>query len=468
MIFYSFTFAIFFILVIAAMQLTKTERQQHIVFLLANAVFYGYWNVRFLALIAVVIAVIYFCALQYEVKNKNIYVAIPVMVCLGILGICKYMNFFIASFCTAFGVKGTHTISIILPLGISFYLCQALSYVLDVKNGTIVAEKNIIKLAVYISFFPQIISGPIVKAHDFLPQLSKIHRVKKANVYEGLLLFMTGLTKKIVFADRIGVAVDAVYEAPLAYSSVSVVWAVIGYAMQIYCDFSGYSDMALGIAKIMDFDLGKNFDLPYIARNLSDFWRRWHISLSSWFRDYVYIPLGGSRAGKAKTYFNLFITLLLSGLWHGASWTYVVWGALHGLGAVAHRIFKNCCGNTFDAGDNSRIRINAVEALSVVANFIFVAMLWVVFRADTMEQAMQVYRGMFRTGGIFYVNVYVVVYTVIIFVEHLMGKLKNKGHACALKLDIDRFGGKVILCTWIWLIVIFMYVGDSSFIYAQF
>jgi alginate O-acetyltransferase complex protein AlgI len=294
MTFYSIAFAVFFLILIIIMQLTKSEKQQHIVLLIANTVFYGYWDIRFLGLLAFVITVCYFCAFRYDNNKKNIYIGIPVASCLIILCICKYLNFFIETFCNAFGIAEAHTLQIILPLGISFYIFQALSYVFDVKKGVFKAERNIVKLAVYISFFPQIISGPIVKARDFLPQLERMHRVKKVNVYAGIQLFVMGLTKKIVFADRIGVAVDAVYKAPLAYNNISILWAIIGYSLQIYCDFSGYSDMAIGIARILDFELCPNFDLPYIAKNPSDFWRRWHISLSSWFRDYVYIPLGGT------------------------------------------------------------------------------------------------------------------------------------------------------------------------------
>ena len=337
-----------------------------------------------------------------------------------------------------------------------------MSYMFDVKKETISAEKDFIKLATYISFFPQITSGPIVKAHDFLPQLDRVHRIKKSNVYEGIQLFVLGLTKKVVFADRIGVAVNAVYSAPLAYNNISIFWAIIGYSLQIYCDFSGYSDMAIGIAKVLDFDLGKNFDLPYLAKNPSDFWRRWHISLSSWFRDYVYIPLGGSRAGKGKTYRNLFVTMLLSGIWHGANWTFIVWGVLHGAGSAVHKIFRDIKGKT-----DKRTNL-AVSFICIVGNCIFVALLWVVFRATDMGQAMEVLSGLFRMTGITYINVYVVIYFVIIAVVHILGAIKNNGHAFEEKLDLDTFKGQFILFTWIFLIIAFMYVGDSAFIYAQF
>jgi alginate O-acetyltransferase complex protein AlgI len=333
--------------------------------------------------------------------------------------------------------------------------------VFDVKKGLIQAENNFIKFAVYISFFPQITAGPIVKAHDFLPQLDKVHRIKRDNVYAGLQLLVLGLTKKLVFADRIGVAVDAVYDAPLAYNNISIIWAIIGYAIQIYCDFSGYSDMAIGIARILDFDLGKNFDLPYLAKNPSEFWRRWHISLSSWFRDYIYIPLGGGREGKVKAYRNIFVTMLLSGIWHGANWTFFIWGALHGLGSVVNKMFKNIMGK-------SNKENNVVHMASVVVNTVFVALLWVIFRSDNMGQALEIFKGIVRWKGITYVNVYVVIYFIIIVFEHILGAVKNGGHAIEPNINLNRFNGRVIFFTWIFLIIVFMYVGDSAFIYAQF
>lgn len=464
MSFYSLTFIIFFAIVLLLMQCSRTIKQQNTVFLFANIVFYSYWDIRFLILLAIVIFTCYVCMREYEEKKKRIFIMIPIIVCLLILGVCKYLNFFVGSFCQAFGITGIHTLKIILPLGISFYLFQALSYVLDVKKGIIVAERDIIKLVVYISFFPQIISGPIVKAHDFLPQLEYIHKIKKENIYTGVQLFVLGLTKKVVFADRIGVAVDAVYSAPLAYNFVSIFWTIIGYSVQIYCDFSGYSDMAIGIAKIMDFDLGKNFDLPYLARNPSDFWRRWHISLSSWFKEYIYFPLGGSRTGKAKTYRNLFVTMLLSGLWHGANWTFIIWGGFHGIGSAVHKMFYDIIGDKEKNKNDNHV----VNVCCVFGNFIFVSLLWVVFRSVDMKQAVQIFTGLFRTTGITYVNVYVVIYSIIICITHCFGVFKNNGHAVSTALDLECNEGQFLFFVWVFLVISFMYVGDSAFIYAQF
>jgi alginate O-acetyltransferase complex protein AlgI len=462
MIFYSIHFAVFFTVLLFLTHISKSCKQQHIVFLLANMIFYGYWDFRFLFMLMALITVCYYCAIAYQESKKSVFIILSITVCLGLLGVFKYLNFFVDSFCFAFGIEGSHTLQLILPLGISFYLFQALSYVLDVRNERISAERNFIKLAVYLSFFPQITSGPIVKAHDFLPQLDRVHYIKKANVYSGLILFLLGLTKKIVFADRIGIAVNAVYSAPLAYNGISIIWAIIGYSMQIYCDFSGYSDMAIGIARILDFDLGKNFDLPYLSKNPSEFWRRWHISLSSWFRDYVYIPLGGSRVGKVKTYRNLFITMVLSGFWHGANWTFVIWGTFHGIALSTHKVFIDF---SKKVKKSSGILGNL---FSCALNFIFVSLLWVIFRAANMGQVFEILSGLFRSTGVTYVNVFVVVYFIIIVIINVVSVIKNGGQAFTLNFDLDHFKGQFIVCTWVFLIIMFMYVGDSAFIYAQF
>ena len=457
MSFTSVNFLLFFLAATALVQLSKTVKQQHRVFLLSNAVFYAYWDVRFLLLLLGVIGVCYAAARLYERSGKPAFVYAGVIFCLALLGFCKYYHFFVTSFARAFGLA-EGTLNILLPLGISFYLFQAMSYLLDVKRGTMTAERDFVVLAAYISFFPQITSGPIVKAHDFLPQLERLHRVKKDNVYLGVTRFVTGLTKKVVFADRIGVAVNAVFAAPAAYNGLSIAMAVVGYSLQIYCDFSGYSDMAIGIAAIWDFDLGKNFNLPYLAENPSDFWRRWHISLSSWFRDYVYIPLGGSRRGKLRTYVNLFITMVLSGLWHGANATYLVWGAYHGLSCVIHRLL----------GKRGSQKTPWQTALCTAANCLFVSAGWVIFRADSMAQAMAVFSGLLRGDGICYVNVFVVIYGLVIALTHLYARFRLDGNAPTARLALDTFRGKLLLCVWVFLIAMLMYCGNSAFIYANF
>ena len=462
MTFYSLSFLAFFLIFSIIINKISSVRIQHIAFLIANVVFYSFWDFRFLLLIGFIVVLCYFSAVLFEKKQNKYLIVIPVIICIFVLGIFKYFNFFSESFAHLFGVKNYVTLNLILPLGISFYMFQAMSYLFDVLYGKTKAEKDFIKLAVYISFFPQITSGPIVKSKDFLPQLDRLHRVSKENVYEGFQLFLIGLTKKVVFADRIGVAVDAVYSAPAAYNGVSILFAVIGYSFQIYCDFSGYSNMAIGIAKMWDFDLGENFNAPYIAQNPSEFWRRWHISLSTWFRDYVYIPLGGNRKGALRTYFNLFITMVLSGIWHGANITFVIWGVVHGMGSALNKMSK-------DLNKNKDVDNNPYSsAISIVLNFVFVSLAWVVFRANNLEQALSIYKGLFNSSGLMYINVYVVVFIVLLNLFNLFALFKNNGRVIDVNMNLDLFKNKILISLWVWGIILFMYCGNSAFIYAQF
>ena len=252
-------------------------------------------------------------------------------------------------------------------------------------------------------------------------------------------------------------AVDAVFRAPVAYNGISVLMAVIGYSLQIYCDFSGYSDMAIGIAKIWDFDLGRNFNMPYIAMNPSDFWRRWHISLSTWFRDYVYIPLGGNRKSNFRTYFNLFITMVLSGIWHGASITFFIWGIVHGLGSAIHKGVR-------DLAKRYDVSITFPKFVSIFMNYTFVSLAWIIFRAKDLALAQSVFTSILNCSGLMYINVYVIVYVLLFSMINFLALI----NAFAINLDLDCFNNKIIIAIWIWLIVLFMYCGNSTFIYAQF
>ncbi len=460
MTFYSLAFLLFFVLFSFLMNIAPNTKIQHLVFLSANIVFYGFWDYRFLVLLFGVIILCYFSAIGFTKTQRNICINLSVIICLFVLGLFKYYNFFSESFSKIFGVKHYITLNLILPIGISFYLFQAMSYLFDVKYKKIQAEYDFVKLASYISFFPQITSGPIVKSKDFLPQLDALHRIKKKNVYEGIQLFLIGLTKKIVFADRIGVAVDAVYSAPAAYNGISVLFAIVGYSFQIYCDFSGYSNMAIGIARIWDFDLGENFNAPYIARNPSDFWRRWHISLSTWFRDYVYIPLGGNKKGQIRTYINLFVTMVLSGIWHGANLTFIIWGIVHGMASVLHRLYKDI------SGKGTKCRI--FDGLCKVVTFVFVSLAWVIFRAENVGKAISILSSLTNTSGLMYVSIYVAFYLAFFAIINIFIVKKNEGQVITVNMNLDTFRGKLFVAIWIWLIAMLMYCGNTAFIYAQF
>ena len=326
MSFASLEFIAFFIIVLlgtVTLQRISSQRSKQIFLLVASYFFYGYWDWRFCFLLMFVTAAAYVTALY---SGKKAVFVTGITVPLIVLGVFKYFNFFLSSFAALLGRSSIGMLNIILPVGISFYTFQALSYMIDVKRRRIAAEKDFIKLALYISFFPQLVAGPIIKAKDFLPQLYEDRKTTLKGLECGFQLMVFGLFKKLVLADHMSVFVDDVFYAPSAFHWTTLILAVVSYSLQIYFDFSGYSDIAIGCAKCLGYDFQPNFDLPYISQNVTEFWRRWHISLSTWLKEYLYIPLGGNRKGKRRQYINLFVTMLLGGLWHGANWTFVFWG----------------------------------------------------------------------------------------------------------------------------------------------
>ncbi|HYF69910.1 MAG TPA: MBOAT family protein [Ohtaekwangia sp.] len=311
-----------------------------------------------------------------KLKRKLMLIA-SLSINLGVLAYFKYTNFL---FDTAYGLTGGsyEPMDIFLPVGISFFTFQSLSYTIDVYRGNLKPVNNILDYAFYLSFFPQLVAGPIVRAADFLPQIHKPTFVSKEMLGRGVFLIFTGLFKKAVISDYISINfVDRVFDAPLLYTGFENLVAMYGYALQIYCDFSGYSDMAIGIALLLGFHFNINFNSPYQSLNISEFWRRWHISLSSWLRDYLYISLGGNRKGKVRTYINLMITMLLGGLWHGASWKFVIWGGLHGLALAVHKAIAPFTSVAF--------RGKVWDIFSVLLTFHFVCFCWLFFRAPSIH-----------------------------------------------------------------------------------
>ena len=387
-------------------KLCKTREQKHIVLLIASYLFYGYWDVRFLLLLILQTYISYILARQIERaterKRAKTFMLVGVSISLAILGFFKYFNFFVGSFAQLFGIQNMGTLNIILPVGISFYTFQALSYLIDVYRGKLKACDRFLNISLYISFFPQLVAGPIVRASDFLPQLDEDRPMNRENLVEGLQIFLFGLIKKVVIADRLAVCVDAVFAAPGSYSGLSLFLAVVAYSIQIYCDFSGYSDMAIGTAKTFGYDLCKNFDMPYLSKNPTELWQRWHISLSTWLRDYLYIPLGGNRKGKARTKINLMLTMLLGGLWHGANWQMVFWGALHGGALVVHKTFREQS-DLHDVHVQNPLLKRVVSVGSVVATYLFTCLCWVFFRAQSFTDAITILtRIVTGAGGIQY------------------------------------------------------------------
>jgi D-alanyl-lipoteichoic acid acyltransferase DltB (MBOAT superfamily) len=388
MSFNSCAFLIFFPLVyLFYLLLRKNLKAQNFLLLLASYVFYGYWDWRFLSLIAFTTLINYVSALRVDRDDKtpgrrwNFLLAVALN--LSVLGVFKYFNFFAENFALVLqglGIKASPiTLKVALPVGISFFTFQALGYLIDVYQKKERACQSLIEFAVYVAFFPQLVAGPIERARRLLPQISSTRRIAPDQVNLGIFLIIWGYFKKVVVADNLALIVDQVFGNHLSYYGLDLVLAAIAFNFQIYCDFSGYSDIARGLGKLMGIELMVNFRLPYLALNPQDFWRRWHISLSTWLRDYLYIPLGGNKKGDLKTYRNLGLTFLLGGLWHGAAWNFVIWGVYHWALIAIHRLVR-----VFgpDRRDSSRARI----LLKITVMFVLSILGWVIFRSNSFDQ----------------------------------------------------------------------------------
>lgn len=391
MLFSSGLFWILFILFIPLYALLKRSKTKMVVFVVAFSLYFYYKSsgLFFLMLIGTSLVDWLISKAISRVSGKGAKLCLmwfSILLSLSILGYFKYANFFLWNWNMM--VEGNfQPMDIILPVGISFYTFQSISYVVDVYKGKIAPTRSWLDYLFFLSFFPALVAGPIVRADYFLPQLEKNEEASLRNIYGGLWLILIGIVKKALIADYISQYNDLIFNDPTLYTGVQTLMGVLGYTMQIYCDFSGYSDMAIGLALIMGFRLGINFDSPYQSRNLTEFWRRWHISLSSWLRDYVYIPLGGNRKGTIRTYVNNFLTMLIGGLWHGAAWKFVFWGAMHGVGLAVHKACQPIL---------KRIPDNFVTIFfSWLLTFIYVSLLWVFFRAADFEQSVIIIKNIF-------------------------------------------------------------------------
>lgn len=342
----------------------------------------------YLGILWTTIVLDYFLAkLMHESKQpaeRKLFLLLSLLSSLGLLAFFKYTNFAIDNINAVSGA-GIQHLDIFLPIGISFYTFQSISYVVDIYKREIPPARNFIDYAFYMSFFPHLVAGPIVRARYFLPQLDHPPVLEAKPMFEGMYFILRGLIKKAIIANYIAQFNDVVFDNPGGYSGAENLLAVYGYTLQIYCDFSGYSDMAMGIARLMGYDLGVNFNAPYLARNITDFWRRWHISLSSWLRDYIYIPLGGNRKGEERQLLHLMVTMLIGGLWHGPSWNFVIWGALHGLGLVVHKLILLL------GKKEQQPAPLVLQVLFSLLTFHFVAALWVFFRAETLPDALMIF-----------------------------------------------------------------------------
>ena len=383
MLFNSLAFLVFFPIVLGLYwSAQRSCRAQNYLLLAASYVFYGWWDWRFLGLIVFSTIVDFAIGLRLGIETnpriRKFLLLLSVGVNLGLLGFFKYFNFFIESLTAGLGgigIEATYTtLDIILPVGISFYTFQTLSYTIDIYRGRMGPTKSLRDFSLFVAFFPQLVAGPIERACMFIPQLERPRRANAGQINSGVFLILWGLFKKIVIADNVGLIANEVFDNSGAFQGLDLVLGSLAFTVQIYCDFSGYSDVARGIARLLGFELMLNFRLPYFATSPSDFWKRWHISLSSWLGDYLYISLGGNRRGTARTYRNLLLTMLLGGLWHGAAWNFVVWGAYHGILLILFRMLVRDNGNMSPA----------VKILRVGLMFFLTVMGWIAFRSPDM------------------------------------------------------------------------------------
>jgi alginate O-acetyltransferase complex protein AlgI len=383
-------------------------RRQNLLLLACSYFFYGWWDWRFLGLILVSTLVDFQCARAIAASEsqgrRRALLALSVAVNLTFLGTFKYFNFFADSLSVVLGSLGIHvemtTLRILLPPGISFYTFQELAYIVDVYSGKLEPAESLVDYALFISFFPHLIAGPIQRPSHLLPQVQHPRGFDRQAFLDGLLLIATGLFRKCVVADNCALLANAAFSGRLGEPSLPVLaLGTYAFAGQIYGDFSGYSDMARGSAQLLGFHFMVNFRQPYLARTLQDFWRRWHISLSTWLRDYLYIPLGGSRKGEARTYANLMTTMLLGGLWHGANWTFVVWGGIHGLGLSLERFWRRLRGKESEAGAPADATVSLLSPsawLQRLVVFHLVCLSWVFFRAASVGEAVGLLGGLAR------------------------------------------------------------------------
>jgi alginate O-acetyltransferase complex protein AlgI len=393
MLFCSQAFLYFFAALLLIYWLLPWRTARIALLLAASFYFYAVWNAWLALLVGATAVMDYLLALGMErstsPRRRKMLLMVSLGVNLGVLGYFKYANFFLLSLDETLIALGVPiwfgTLRVILPIGISFYTFEAINYTVDVYRRRVPAERNLAHFLLFILFFPHLVAGPIVRARDFLPQIKRRKRFSWPRMHLGAQFFFLGLLKKLAIADRMALYVDPVFADPHAYSAATLWLATAAYALQIYCDFSGYTDMAIGTAHMLGYKLAQNFNIPYVSLNVSEFWRRWHISLSSWLRDYLFIPLGGSRGGSWRTARNLLVTMTLGGLWHGASWNFVLWGVLHGLLLIVHKVFQGFCQGwpLLERVLQSRPGMLLRLALTLFS----VCIGWIFFRATTLATA---------------------------------------------------------------------------------
>ena len=474
MLFNSLEFIFFFIAVVIVYYLIPKNTIRKVFLLASSYYFYACWNVAFLAILFYETALSYEIVFKFKTKKKKgdrgLLVASIIMLLLPLLCF-KYLNFILGSFCdfaSFFGwVLPVPEFKLLLPIGISFYTFMAVGYVIDVFQQKIKPERSILDYALFIGFFPQIASGPIGRAQQLLPQIKEKQPLLYDNIAAGCKMMLWGFFMKLVVGDRAGIYVDTVFGNWVHHNGISLLLATFMYTIQIYCDFAGYSLIAIGTAKTMGFELMSNFERPYFSRNIGEFWRRWHISLSTWFRDYVYFPLGGNRCRKSRAYLNLIITFLVSGLWHGAAYTFIIWGGLHGLVQVTDKVTKSLRNNFWrkaNLSEDSVIR----RVLNICITFIIVSYLWMIFWSPDFATVIGITKGYFNIGKPYIHQTTIFFFAfgfgLLFFKDFLDEFFPNKHWFLSSKNVIVRYMTFVILL----IIILLTSVGGGSFIYFKF
>ncbi len=504
MVFTSWAFVKFLVVVLIGLRLMPTRRSRQFLLLVASAYFYAYWKPIYLLVLATPSIIDYFCAIQIENSDsapvRKRWLVVSLVTNLGLLAYFKYTNFLIDNVSALLQIPIAH-LDIVLPVGISFFTFKTLSYTIDVYRREIKTCRSLWQYAMFVTYFPELVAGPIVRASVFLPQLSRSLRPSWPRAIIGFQVALLGVTKKVFIADRLSVFADAIFADPSAYSPLTVISGVIAYSLQIYCDFSGYSDIAIGVSKIIGFDLPENFNMPYISTSLIEFWQRWHITLSTWLRDYVYFSIGGLRKNPWNKYRNLLITMFLGGLWHGANWTFVIWGLMHGAGLVVNHWWE-------DRRRRNRVRARQdwwIRFSCWAATYVFICITWIFFRAPNFSTAVATLRKIvgIDQGGVvhFYSPLFLLIPIVVL--GHIFGivaarqasvegsspnrimppawarrfysTLKNrfamkpsKAAGIYVLIPLPGFAGAFILTAWLLALYLFASLDTTPFIYFQF
>ncbi len=474
MLFNSFSFLLFFTAVTTIYFLLPDKYRWQLL-LVASCYFYMFFVPVYLLILGFTITVDYIAGILIEKthgRKKKLMLMASLVANIGVLAVFKYYNFLVNNLTYFFKLLGLtghiQYLGILLPIGLSFHTFQAMSYTIEVYRGRQKAERNFGIYALYVMFYPQLVAGPIERPQNVLPQFHRKHYFNYDDLVTGLRQMLWGYFKKVVIADRLAVYVNAVYHHPDRHSAITLIVATIFFSFQIYCDFSGYSDIALGIAKVMGYKLMVNFRRPYFATSIREFWSRWHISLSTWFRDYLYIPLGGNRTTAARWYFNIMLVFMISGLWHGASWVFVIWGTLHGLYLILGIVFDNVF-KKLSSGINSN---PTGVFFKMTLTFLLVSFAWIFFRANSINDAFTIIDSIFtwKAGGLYIGSIADLSYSIIALSILFITEYTQEFQAESFSLMNNRYKlvRNLSYAAFILLILLMGVLNQSQFIYFQF